>query len=262
MKFVFAVLLLAGLALAEPESTPEAEADPAADAWYGYYGRGHGYGGYGGYGYGHGGYGGYYGNRGYGYGGYYRGKRDAEAEADPAVLASSSALTAPQALGYGIHHPYAAAYGYGLPYAGHHAVPHAYTVSAPAVTHTVPAVTYTHPTAAYGYGLPYAGHHAGVYGGYGGYPHAYGGLYGYGLPVVAPAAEAERKKRDADPEATPEADPEAEAAADAWYGYYGRPSYYGGHYGRGYGGYGGYYGRGYGGYGGYYGGYGGYGYGK
>merc|ERR1712008_74403 len=119
------------------------------------------------------------------------------------------------------------------------ATPHAYTVSAPAVTHTVPAVAYTHPVAAYGYG-----HHAGVYG----YPHAYGGLYGYGLPVVAPAAEAERKKRDADPEATPEADPEAEAAADAWYGYYGRPSYYGGHYGRGYGGYGGYYG-GYGGYG-------------
>merc|ERR1711971_1203195 len=32
----------------------------------------------------------------------------------------------PQALGYGLHHPYAAAYGYGLPYAGHHAVPHAY----------------------------------------------------------------------------------------------------------------------------------------
>merc|ERR1712008_615492 len=54
------------------------------------------------------------------------------------------------------------AYGYGLPYAGHHAVPHAYTVSAPAVTHTVPAVAYTHPVAAYGYG-----HHAGVYG----YPH-------------------------------------------------------------------------------------------
>merc|ERR1712129_675301 len=163
-------------------------------------------------------------------GGYYRGKRDAEAEADPAVLASSSAVTVPQALGYGIHHPYAAAYGYGLPYAGHHAIPHTYTVSAPAVAHTVPAVTY--------------GHHAGVYG----YPHAYGGLYGY----------AGRKKRDAEatPEATPEADPEAEAAADAWYGYYGRPSYYGGHYGRGYGygGYGGYYGgygRGYGGYGGY-----------
>merc|ERR1712088_968357 len=113
----------------------------------------------GGYGYGHRYYGGYYGHP-YGYG-YYRGKRDAEA--DPAVLASSSALTAPQ-------------------------VVHTYTVSAPAVTHTVPAVTYAH--------------HAGVYG----FP--YGGLYGYGLPVVAPAKEAERKKREADPEATPEADPE------------------------------------------------------
>jgi len=214
MKFVFAVLLLAGLAFAEPESTPEAEADPAADAWYGYYGRGYGYGGYG---YGHRYYGGYYGHP-YGYG-YYRGKRDAEA--DPAVLASSSALTAPQVV-----NPYVAPVAYGLPYA-HHAIPHTYTVSAPAVTHTVPAVTYAH--------------HAGVYG----FP--YGGLYGYGLPVVAPAKEAERKKREADPESNPEADPEAEAAADAWYGYYGRPSYYGGHYGRGYyGGWGGYYGHPYG----------------
>merc|ERR1739838_1083575 len=40
---------------------PEAEAQPAADAWYGYYGRGYGYRGY---------YGGYYGHP-YGYG-YYR----------------------------------------------------------------------------------------------------------------------------------------------------------------------------------------------
>merc|ERR1712008_507476 len=155
-------------------------------------------------------------------GGWYRRKRHAEAEADPAVLASSSAVTVPQALGYGIHHPYAAAYGYGLPYASHHAIPHAYTLSAPAVTHTVPAVTYTHAVAAYGYGP-----HAGVYG----YPHAYGGLYGYGLPVTK-VAEAERKKRDASPApgyphaygglygyGPPEADPEAEAAADAWYGY-------------------------------------------
>merc|ERR1712051_164957 len=218
-KFVFAVLLMGGLAFAEPESAPEAEADPAADAWYGYYGHGYGYGGYGRrY------YGGYYGHP-YGYG-YYRGKRDAEA--DPAVLASSSALTAPQVVHpYAAAYPYAAHVGYGLPYA-HHAIPHTYTVSAPAVTHTVPAVTYAH--------------HAGVYG----FP--YGGLYGYGLPVVAPAKEAERKKRDADPEVTPEADPEAEAAADAWYSYYGHPSYYGGWYGRGYGGYGGYYG-GWGGYG-------------
>ena len=92
---------MAGLAFAEPESAPEAEADPAADAWYGYYGHG--------YGYGHryyGGYGGYYGHP-YGYG-YYRGKRDAAA--DPAVLASSSALTAPQLV-----NPY-------ITYAGHHAV--------------------------------------------------------------------------------------------------------------------------------------------
>jgi len=61
MKFVFAVLLLAGLALAEPESTPEADPEAEAAAYYGgYYGRGYGYGGYG--------YGGYGGHR---YSGYY-----------------------------------------------------------------------------------------------------------------------------------------------------------------------------------------------
>merc|ERR1712088_271503 len=48
-----------------------------------------------------------------------------------------------------------------------------------------------------------------------------------------------------------EPEPDASAAADAWYGYYGHPSYYGG-YGRGYYGYGGYASRYYG-YGGYYG---------
>ena len=56
---VFTILLLASLAFAEPESTPTADADPAADSWYGYYGRPYGYG------YGHryyGGYGGYYGH--------------------------------------------------------------------------------------------------------------------------------------------------------------------------------------------------------
>lgn len=209
MKFVFAVLLLAGLAFAEPESTPEAGADPAANAWYGYYGHG--------YGYGHryyGGYGGYYGHP-YGYG-YYRGKRDAEA--DPAVLASSSALTAPQVV-----HPYVAP----VVYAGHHAVN----------PYVAPVVYAGHHTVGPVLADPRV-YHAGVYG------HPYGGIYGYGPPIVAPAKEEQRKKREADPEA----DPEADAAADAWYGYYGRPTYYGGWYGRGYGGYGGYYG-GWGGYG-------------
>ena len=65
---VLALLFLAGLAFAEPES--EASADPAADAWYGYYGHPYRYG----YGLG---YRGYYGYGGYPYGyrhGYYYGK--------------------------------------------------------------------------------------------------------------------------------------------------------------------------------------------
>merc|ERR1712021_254718 len=121
MKF-FIALLFVGLAFAEPESQPEAEADPAAEAYYGYYGHPGYYGGYGGYGgrY-YGGYGGYY-NRGYGY--YGRRKRDAEA--DPAVLATTHAAPAvvPH-LGYGLGH---LGYAYGAPYL-HHAVPHTYTVA-------------------------------------------------------------------------------------------------------------------------------------
>merc|ERR1711994_987074 len=90
-----------------------ADAEPEADAYYGYYG-------YGGYRYG--GYRGYYG---YPYGYRYYGKRSADAE--PAVLAGGSrVLTAPTPL---IHNPpvlpavtYAAhplAYHAGLPLAGH-----------------------------------------------------------------------------------------------------------------------------------------------
>merc|ERR1712110_368016 len=95
MKFILALLFLAGLACAQDQSEgPNAEG--AADAYYGYYG----YPGYG-YGYGryYGGYGGYYGYGRYGWG---RKKR----EADPAVLATT----------------------YGAPYL-HHAVPHTYTVA-------------------------------------------------------------------------------------------------------------------------------------
>merc|ERR1711908_225447 len=125
MKF-FLALLFVGLAFAEPDSEPKAAAEAEADpeAWYSSY-----YGGYPGY-YGHRyyGYGGwgrpYYGYRHYGYGLWGRKKRDAEA--DPAVLASSSAVKAPQVY----HHPYV----YGYPYAGVH-----HPVAAP--------VTYTHPVA-------------------------------------------------------------------------------------------------------------------
>merc|ERR1711997_1157122 len=108
MKF-FLALLFVGLAFAEPDSEPKAAAEAEADpeAWYSSY-----YGGYPGY-YGHRyyGYGGwgrpYYGYRHYGYGLWGRKKRDAEA--DPAVLASSSAVKdPPKPIVY--HHPYV--YGY------------------------------------------------------------------------------------------------------------------------------------------------------
>merc|ERR1711992_360729 len=81
MKYLVALLFLAALAIAEPES--EATADPAADAWYGYYG----YPGY--YGHRYYGYGGYCGHR-YGYGYWGRKKREADPrrkrDADPQVL--------------------------------------------------------------------------------------------------------------------------------------------------------------------------------
>merc|ERR1712008_425411 len=191
MKYVFAVLLLAGLALAEPDFTPEAEADPAADAWYGYYGRGYGYGGYGlGYrGY-YGGYGGYYGGyRGYGGYGYY-GRKKRSAEADPAVLAVTHSAPAVAPL----VHPYGLGLGYGLGYGLHHAPTVGLTVTHKATEHIPGAVTavageptVVHVAAPYGYG----------------YGHGFG--YGYGLhhpllvaaPAAAEAAVTDtRKKRE------------------------------------------------------------------
>jgi len=170
MKFVLALLFLAGLAFADEQPAgPNAEADPAA--WYGgYYGYGRPY--YGGY------YGGYYGHR-YGYGLWGRKKR----EADPAVVATTySAPAVVPHLGYALGAPYL-----------HHAVPHTYTVAhkdavvtpGKVEVATTPVVYAGH----YGYGLPYA-------------------HWGYGLPLLAkPAEEAAavdaRKKREA------EADPEA-----------------------------------------------------
>merc|ERR1712083_885705 len=134
---------LAGLALAEPEATPEADA--AADAWYGYYGHGLGYRRY---------YGGYYGGwRGYGGWGYgYYGRKR---EADPAVLATthSAPAVAPLVHPYG----YALGYGYGL----HHAPTVGYTVEHKATEHIPGAVTAVagEPTVVH---VGYAG-----YGGYG-----------------------------------------------------------------------------------------------
>merc|ERR1739847_80313 len=176
MKYLISLLFLAALAIAEPES--EAKADPAADAWYGYYG-----------------YPGYYGHR-YGYGYWGRKKR----EADPAVLASSSALTAPQTVDLPLVHPYA--YGVGAPLL-HAAVPHTYTVGPATVEHT-PGTVEVKAHAP----VVYAGHYGYPYGGWG---------YGYGVPLLAAPADAE---------------PEADATADAWYGYYGYGRrYYGGYYG-------------------------------
>merc|ERR1712228_193145 len=203
MKIVVSILFLAALAFAEPELTSELKSgpnpDPAADAWYGYYG----YPGY--YGHRYYGYGGYYGHR-YGYGYWGRKKR----EADPAVLASSSALTAPQTVDLPVA-PYA--YGIGAPLL-HAAVPHTYTVGPATVEHT-PGTVEVKAHAP----VVYAGHYGYPYGGWG---------YGYGVPLLAAApaaAEAvteERKKREAG----------ADPAADAWYGYYGYGRrYYGGYYG-------------------------------
>merc|ERR1712002_924751 len=121
MMKTIAIVLLAAVAIAEPDAKPKADADPYL-LYGGYYGHGLGYYGHGlGYGYGYYGkrdadaylYRGYYGLGGYrGYGGYYGhryyGKRSADAEpkADPYLLYG----------GYG-HLGYAGHYGY--PYAAY-----------------------------------------------------------------------------------------------------------------------------------------------
>jgi len=127
-------------------------------------------------------------------------------EADAAVLGSAS--TAPDVPL--VAAPYAAPVPHALLAAG----PHSATVEHVG-TEVIPgAVTEGEPVALPGV-VPV---------GYAAHPYGYG-LWG-------------RKKREA------EAKPEAEAAADAYYGYYGHPGYYGGRY---YGlGYRGYYGHGYG----------------
>merc|ERR1719350_463549 len=245
MKYVFALLLLAGLALAEPEATPEA--DPAADARYGY---------------------GYYGRK----------KR----EADPAVLATTHSAPAVAPLvhpygyalgyGYGLHH--APTVGYTVEHKATEHIPGAVTAVAgePTVVHVgyagyggygywgrkkreadpaVVAIKHSAPTAVipppvpYGLGenflAPAAPHlhtveHKGtevIPGAVaeGTTPVGYAAPYAHGW-VLTPA----RKKREADPEAEAEADP-----AVLYSGYYGHPYAYG---------YGVYAGRGYYGYGG------------
>merc|ERR1712203_139535 len=117
------------------------------------------------------GHGGYYGHR-YGYGYWGRKKR----EADPAVLASSSALTAPQTVDLPLVHPYA--YGVGAPLL-HAAVAHTYTVGPAKVEHT-PGTVEVKAHAP----VVYAGHYgadpaADAWYGYYGYGRRYyGGYYG------------------------------------------------------------------------------------
>jgi len=206
MKFILALLFLAGLALAQEDMEKGPNASP--EAWYGgYYGYPYHRGYYG--------YGGYYGHR-YGYGYYGRKKR----EADPAVVATTHAAPAvvPH-LGYALGAPYL-----------HHAVPHTYTVAHKDAVVTPGKVDVK--VAAPAAHVVYAGHY--------GYAHPYA-HWGYGLPILAkpaeePAAVDARKKREAESEADPE----------AWYyGYYGHGygygRYYGGYYGYPYGYYG-YYG--------------------
>jgi len=166
------IVVLVGLAVAEPEA--KAEADPSADPWYTY-------GGWGGYGLTYGAYrpyAGYYGSPyTYGYGYYGRKKREAEpaadAEADPWVT-------------------YA-----GLPY--HY--PLVYNVKpaeeaeakADEAKPVVPALYYTHP---YTYGY----HYPSVYN----YGHVVS-PYVYHVPAVAAATK--KEKREAEPAADAEADP-------------------------------------------------------
>merc|ERR1711973_61652 len=147
------------------------------------------------------------------------------AEVKTTVNAVPYVLTHPGVVGYtgyaGLHYPYYPYYGLlpaAAPAAEAEADPWLYysglhypvTYHAPVVT-TVKAApvktySYTYSTLGYPYGL---GYHGGLLGyhGYLGYP--------YLLPTVAaakeeeeaPAVEAERKTREAEPEADPEADP-------------------------------------------------------
>jgi len=205
MKFILALLFLAGLACAQETTELKEGPNPDADAYYGYYGHPGYYGGYGRYGgYGgryYGGYGGYYGH---GYGYYGRKKRDAEA--DPAVLASTSAVKTPEVY----THPYT----YGFPYAHHvGAAPYAVDHKGKVLFYTVP-LTYNDPSIpvlpqfrnqqiklklppgltaplTYTHGLAYAHH----------YPYTYGlhHALSYQDPIVKPWTPEERKKRDAAP---------------------------------------------------------------
>merc|ERR1712179_878715 len=149
MKF-FAVLALAAVAFAEPEA--DANADPAV--LYGAYGYGlpytSAYGGYRTYG----------AYPGYSYGYYGKRSADAEPEANPALLYTTSNVVSPLTTAYThVAAPLTTAYT-GVPQ-----VAYTHSVAAPVVkavvpqvaTYTVPAVSTVHKAPAHGVAATYAG---------------------------------------------------------------------------------------------------------
>merc|ERR1711862_822661 len=197
-----AIALFAAVAYAAPEA--EADAEAAADAYYGYYGR---------YGYGHLGYRGYYGYGGY-YGGYPYGrygygyyKREAEADAEPQFLAPY----APFAYAYAPHYyavPAASSFQHVDTPAATYGISQIHKREAEAEPEAEAAADayYGYYGRGYGYhGLGYYGYGAGYYGNY--------GYARYGCPAYAYGRV---YKREA----------EAESEAEAYYGYYGHAASY------------------------------------
>merc|ERR1712179_402849 len=151
MKF-FAVLALAAVAFAEPEA--DAKADPAL--LYGAYGYGLPYAGV---------YGGYrtygaYGAYPYSYGYYGKRSADAEPEADPALLYTTSNVVSPLTTAYThVAAPLTTAYT-GVPqvaYTHSVAAPVVKTVVPQVATYPVPAVSTVHKAPAHGVAATYAG---------------------------------------------------------------------------------------------------------
>merc|ERR1711936_496893 len=151
MKF-FAVLALAAVAFAEPEA--DAEADPAVPyGAYGYglpsvYGGYRTYGSYGAYPYGYRTYGAYP----YSYGYYGKRSADAEPEADPALLYTTSNVVSPLTTAYThVAAPLTTAYTHAV------ATPVVKTVVPQVATYTVPAVATVGKAPAHGVAATYAG---------------------------------------------------------------------------------------------------------
>merc|ERR1712223_765581 len=177
MKYLaLAIALFAAVAYAAPEA--EADAEAAAEAYYGYYGR---------YGYGHLGYRGYYGYGGY-YGGYPYGrygygyyKREAEADAEPQLLAPY----APFAYAYAPHYyavPAASSFQHVDPPAATYGISQIHKREAEAEPEAEAAADAYYGY--YGHARSYVHRSPQGLSGYYGYPYAYGygryyGRFGY-----------------------------------------------------------------------------------